>query len=82
MMARYRIGRHTEALRAYREAADHLAEVGIEPSARLRRLEEKMLFHEASLLRTPHNLPGELDSFIGRESEMREIVKLLERTAW
>jgi predicted ATPase/DNA-binding SARP family transcriptional activator len=77
MTARYRLGRNTEALRAFQEVSDHLAEIGVEPSEPLQRLEEKILLHDPSLTRTQHNLPVELDSFIGRTTEIEEITKLL-----
>ena len=77
MTARYRLGRNTEALRAFQELSSQLAEIGVEPGEPLRRLEEKILLHDQSLTRTKHNLPTELDSFIGRETEMDEIAKLL-----
>lgn len=77
MTARYRLGRHTEALEAFKHVSGHLAEIGVEPGGPLRRLEEKILLHDQSLDRTRHNLPIELDSFVGREQEIGEILKLL-----
>jgi predicted ATPase/DNA-binding SARP family transcriptional activator len=80
MTARYRSGRHAEALDAYREAWTALAEIGLEPSAALRRLEQKILLHDEALAapRTRHNLPVELSSFVGRENELDEVAALLE----
>lgn len=80
MTARYKLGRHTEALRAYEELQAHLAEIGVEPGEPLRRLEEKILLHDKSLIQTKHNLPTELDTFIGRENELEEIVRLVDRS--
>jgi predicted ATPase/DNA-binding SARP family transcriptional activator len=77
MTARYRLGRHTEALRAFQEVKNHLAEIGVEPAEPLRRLEEKILLHDRSLTRTKHNLPTELDAFIGREAEIDQVARLL-----
>ncbi len=79
MTARYRSGRHAEALDAYREAWAALAEIGLEPSAALRRLEQKILLHDESLstARTRHNLPVQLSSFVGRETELDEVAALL-----
>jgi predicted ATPase/DNA-binding SARP family transcriptional activator len=79
MTARYRSGRHAEALEAYREAWAIFAQIGLEPSATLRRLEQKILLHDAALstARTPHNLPVELSSFVGRETELRAVAALL-----
>ena len=77
MTARYRLGRHTEALRAYQQVSEHLAEIGVEPGETLRRLEERILIHDRSLNRAKHNLPTELDSFVGRETEIHDITRLL-----
>lgn len=44
MLALYRLGRQTEALRSYQEARTYLAnEIGIEPSPDLRQLEQRIL---------------------------------------
>ncbi len=80
MTARYRLGRTTDALRAYQEVGDHLAEIGTEPGERLRRLEEKILLHDSSLSQARDNLPVELDSFVGRQREIDEISERLDTT--
>lgn len=50
MVALYRSGRQTEALRAYTSARDHLVqELGIEPGPDLRRLESRILAHDPAL---------------------------------
>ena len=50
MLALYRSGRQAEALEAYRHAQRELAEeLGLEPSADLRRLERAILEHDPSL---------------------------------
>ena len=77
MTARYQLGRHAEALSAYRELSEHLAEIGLEPGPSIRRLEEKILLHDQDLSLPPHNLPAELTTFIGREEELSDIAKLL-----
>jgi predicted ATPase len=77
MTARYRLGRNTEALRGYQEVSEYLAEIGLEPGVRLRRLEERILLHDKTLTQTRHNLPVELSNFIGREDEMNQTSKLL-----
>ena len=77
MTARYRLGRHAEALRAYREVEEHLAEMGLAPGESLRRLEEKILLHDQGLTQPRHNLPVELSRFIGREEELEAATELL-----
>lgn len=77
MTARYRLGRHAEALRAFKMYTEVLAELGLEPGPSIRRLEEKILLHDETLALTPNNLPVELDSFVGRDRELREVGKLL-----
>ena len=75
MLALYRCGRQAEALEAYRHARDTLVEeIGIEPSAELRRLHEAILRQDPSLDVEPAapELPRELDAssmppMIGRE---------------
>jgi predicted ATPase/DNA-binding SARP family transcriptional activator len=50
VLALYRCGRQADALRAFREARDHLVEeLGIEPSAELRRLESAVLAQDPAL---------------------------------
>lgn len=39
MTARYRLGRHAEALATYQELSEHLAEIGVEPSPSIRHFE-------------------------------------------
>lgn len=78
MTARYRLGRHVAALRAYQEYNALLAGIGLEPGPTLRRLEEKILLHSDELTSTRHNLPVELTAFIGREEELRMVEKLLD----
>ncbi len=84
MMALYRQGRHTEALRAFQRAKETLGEnVGIEPAPELRQLEEKMLLHDESLAQaddSPSNLPAAVSSFFGRESEIADLRESLATT--
>lgn len=79
MTARYRAGRHAEALDAYREAYAALTEIGLEPSASLRELERRILVHDVRLAGSEarHNLPVELTGFVGREHEVAEAGRLL-----
>ncbi len=50
MVALYRSGRQADALRAFTRAGDVLAELGIEPSAELRNLEDRILQQDPVLL--------------------------------
>jgi len=83
MVALYRSGRQTEALRAYRRACDVFAETGTTPSDELANLEERILLRHPSLdlllvrAGTPDNLPPNLSSFVGRKAEIEAITDLL-----
>lgn len=77
MTARYRLGRHADAVRAFRRVEGILGEIGLEPGASLRRLEEKALLHDRELNPITNNLPVELSRFIGRDRELTEAAKLL-----
>ncbi len=79
MLALYRSGRQSEALRVYQTARSQLAEeLGIEPGQTLRRLEEQVLAQDPSLdlphtlepSVAPNNLPLLRTSFIGRKQEL------------
>ena len=51
MLALYRVGRHAEALRTFQRLCELLAsELGLEPSPQLRRLQERILLHDPTLL--------------------------------
>jgi predicted ATPase/DNA-binding SARP family transcriptional activator len=81
VLALYRAGRQGDALAAYQEARELLdAELGLEPSEELRRLELAILRHEvapAAPAQTRHNLPAPATSFVGRERELAELEELL-----
>jgi DNA-binding SARP family transcriptional activator len=80
MLALYRDGRQAEALRAFERLRAQLADqLGIEPSAELRALEDAILLQKPELdgpkfltveeERSPaHSLPAALTSFVGRSS--------------
>lgn len=54
MLALYRSGRQAEALRAYQQARNHLAdELGIEPSPELQELEQRILEQDPGLSQRP-----------------------------
>jgi predicted ATPase/DNA-binding SARP family transcriptional activator len=81
VLALYRCERQADALAAYRRARDLLAEeLGLEPGDELQRLEQAVLRHEVPPIPRhvqPHNLPAPLTSFVGRESEIAELKRLL-----
>ncbi|MFQ5966447.1 MAG: BTAD domain-containing putative transcriptional regulator [Acidimicrobiia bacterium] len=85
MIALYRSGRQSEALRSYQDARRILGEqLGIEPSPELLELEERILMQDPGLAwqpseaPVPNNLPSPISSFVGRETELLELSKLLE----
>ena len=84
MLALYRAGRQSDALRAYRRAAEVLGEeLGIEPGPDLYQLEERILLQDPTLLSTeeettpPTNLERVVTSFVGRERELGRLAELL-----
>ena len=85
MLALYRTGRQADALAAYQAARRTLVqELGIEPSAELRELEQGILRHDPSLspaaqarpLAAGH-LPVPATPFLGRARELAEVTTLL-----
>ncbi|MGI8808499.1 MAG: AfsR/SARP family transcriptional regulator [Acidimicrobiales bacterium] len=91
MLALYRCGRQSEALRAYGELGKTLAEeLGIDPSPALHRLEDDILHQRPDLevaaspdptgprgsIPVPSNLPAGLTSFVGREDDIAEVERL------
>lgn len=87
MVALYRSGRQAEALSAYRDTRRTLVdELGLEPSRRLRELEQAMLAQDPSLdwdgvelgaKVSRVTLPRPASSFVGREREMEEVHALV-----
>ena len=82
MLALYRAGRQSEALEAYRHARETLSEeIGIEPGAELRRLQEQILAQDPALAAPapPEELPRQLEGgsplLAGRERELRRLRK-------
>ena len=85
MLALYRSGRQADALTAYQRLRHMLDdELGLEPSAELRTLEQAILRQDAKLNpparvrpTAQHNLPARLTSFVGRGRELDEVRDLL-----
>ena len=80
MVALYRSDRHAEALRVgWRLRNTLVEELGIEPSAETRTLEDRILVQDPMLdVSPPTNLPAFVSSFVGRRREMAEVSKLLD----
>lgn len=85
IMALYRCGRQAEALRVYHEATHRLRdELGTSATPDLQELHQRILRGDRTLLpvpraRSPHvdphnNLPLDLRFFVGRESEISELL--------
>jgi hypothetical protein len=84
MLALYRCGRQAEALEAYRSARHTLVEeIGVEPGAELRALQEAILAQDPALDAPPgpEELPPALDAgsplLAGRDLELAQLVALL-----
>jgi len=81
MLALYRAGRQSEAIEAYRDAhRTLLAELGMEPGAKLRELQEAILRRDPALdPRPPPDLPRQLEGgsplLAGRDRELRGLRK-------
>jgi predicted ATPase len=89
MLALYRSGRQADALAVYHRLRQTLGdELGLDPSAELRSLEQAVLRQEPQLQAPAravaatraaimHNLPGRLTTFIGRGEELSEVHRLV-----
>ncbi len=82
MLALYRCGRQAEALECFRTGRELLVEeLGIEPGAPLRELQEAILRHDPALAdparRRRRNLPAPPTPLLGREREIAEIAAAL-----
>jgi DNA-binding SARP family transcriptional activator len=84
MLALYRNGRQAEALEQYQRTYRLLGEeVGVGPGAELRRLQQRILAADPALhaatpvgaaaTRTPRQLPRDLPTFVGRDSELADL---------
>lgn len=86
MLVLYRSDRQADALRAFQEVRGELGEMGIEPGAKLRELEERILLQDPGLdLPTPErtppsNLQRRLTSFVGRADDLTRVAKMLDES--
>ena len=72
-----RSGRVADSLRAYRRAAGHLAEAGLEPSSVLRAAESEALSDPPVQARPRRRVPtGPLTALVGREAELDRLIGL------
>jgi DNA-binding SARP family transcriptional activator len=82
MLALYRCGRPTEALRAYAHLAGELDEqLGVQPSAEVRRLEEQVLLQDPALEFVPPRAAtfttrAAAVRFIGRRAELGRLLEI------
>ena len=84
MRAHVTAGRRHAALRQYRDCAEHLRhELGVEPEAATKALYQEIRSggSDGGLLDAiPNNLPTSVSSFIGRQTEIAEVVEFLGAT--
>ena len=92
MLALYRSGRQADALRAYQEGREILAdELGLDPGPELRQMEQAILMHDASVdppaavttdavTSARSTIPESLTPLVGRDQELRELATLLDGT--
>ena len=85
VLALYRSGRQTEALRVLQDARDSRAEVGLEPGTDLRELEQQIFDRDSSLdpeatraRAISHYLPAPPDRLVGREADVEKVSELVE----
>ncbi|MFI6577137.1 BTAD domain-containing putative transcriptional regulator [Nocardiopsis sp. NPDC050513] len=85
MLSLHRAGRHAEAVEVYQDGRELFEEtVGRPPGAGLRRLHQRIVRHDANLVRTgdrprriPRDLPAGACRLIGRDAELATIRRAL-----
>lgn len=84
MLALYRSGRQADAIAAFQRLRRALVEeLGLEPSAELRRLEAAILDQDSSLDAPPRrvgNVPAPATSLVGRGAELHDLATALHTT--
>ncbi|HEV2786676.1 MAG TPA: BTAD domain-containing putative transcriptional regulator, partial [Solirubrobacteraceae bacterium] len=85
MRARYRAGRHAEALDAYRALVGSLAQLGLQPGPEVRELEALVLRHELprpasspAAVAHPTNVGARVASVVGRKHELAAVASALD----
>jgi predicted ATPase/DNA-binding SARP family transcriptional activator len=85
VLALYRSGRQSEALRVFQDARNALSEVGLEPGTELHELELRIVHKDESLVpessrspASPHNLPSPPNRLIGRQADVDKVAELLD----
>ncbi|GLI00570.1 AfsR/SARP family transcriptional regulator [Phytohabitans aurantiacus] len=80
MLALFRSGQTAEALHVYGDVRERLAaELGTEPGPLLRRAHVRILRGDGPAATVPRQLPADLATFIGRETELSTLDALLRR---
>ena len=82
MVALYRDGRHADALRVFRELAESLGHLGLDPSPESADIELQILNHDPRLSETRHratNVPTPATSFIGRRDLLEKVMVSVEQ---
>jgi predicted ATPase/DNA-binding SARP family transcriptional activator len=84
MLALYRSGRQADALEAFQEARRVLSQdLGLEPGPELRSLQQAILAQDAAIAHVPvlprrrGNLPAPVTSFVGREEDLSQVLRLV-----
>lgn len=85
VLALYRSGQQSAALRCFQDAREALADVGLVPGTELQELESRVLVQDETLspqdippATTSNNLPAPPNRLIGREADVENVRRLLD----